>query len=683
MIDEAVVDPDLILLENVSHEDREESGSTFNKGAEPNCGPNIVVGDETLSGEDPFTKTPKTIVATAARASSTSTPINTTNPSTTNLATTDPASIDPDLVSVDPTTVDLNDTDVGLVGFDLVEEDSSDYSTEESVDTKGELVGDDDEDYDSDVHEEVRELRAEKKTFQRRKRNEKEQADTEEVPVGEAGPNLDEDECCDEDEHNSDAESSDSGWVNLPRRLGMVFSDVNEFRRAVTTYDVQRRVQPSIRVLKLQDLIRKKLKVHVGKTTVRRARAKVLKDIMGDHIVEFGRILDYKDELLRTNPGTTCVVKLDEHDALAVEYENKNTWTWFVKLLKTDLGLRDGGDLTLITDMQKGLSTAIEDLLPAAEHRMCARHILANWAKDWRGLQRRQQFWRIAKMREGLCQHTVDLGRRNCSSRVWQLKGIPCAHVMAAIYFKNCDHIDYIDSCYSKETYLRTYANVLQPITNMEIWPISTTNPTVAPPEIKSMSGRPGHNKRGCPQNVQSSAREEPSGSGNGKDNTSSSSRGGKTSVSGSGRGRPKNPSTEGEPPAKRGRGRPRKTHTAPPTPLTYPTLSAPPSPTATSLPTTSKRGRPIKTPHAHPAYLEHPAPPTSLPTTSKRGRPRKTPPAHPAYLEHPAPPTSLPTTGKRGRPRKTPPAHPAYLEHPAPPTSLPTTSKRGKGQGK
>ncbi|KAM3378600.1 hypothetical protein P3S68_011013 [Capsicum galapagoense] len=33
---------------------------------------------------------------------------------------------------------------------------------------------------------------------------------------------------------------------------------------------------------------------------------------MGDHAVEIGRILDYKDELLRTNPGTSCVVKLSE-----------------------------------------------------------------------------------------------------------------------------------------------------------------------------------------------------------------------------------------------------------------------------------------------------------------------------------------------------------------------------------
>ena len=56
------------------------------------------------------------------------------------------------------------------------------------------MVGDDDEDYGNDVHEEVRELRAEKRSFQRRKRKERVQAVTEEVPIGEAGLGLDFDE---------------------------------------------------------------------------------------------------------------------------------------------------------------------------------------------------------------------------------------------------------------------------------------------------------------------------------------------------------------------------------------------------------------------------------------------------------------------------------------------------------
>nr|XP_018628169.2 uncharacterized protein LOC108946107 [Nicotiana tomentosiformis] len=82
-----------------------------------------------------------------------------------------------------------------------------------------------------------------------------------------------------------------------------------------------------------------------------------------------------------------------------VKYENKNTSTWFVSLLKYDLGLGDGRGFTLITDMKKkkGLLAVIQDIIPACEHRMCARHILANWSKNWRGIQRRILFWKCAR----------------------------------------------------------------------------------------------------------------------------------------------------------------------------------------------------------------------------------------------------------------------------------------------
>ena len=54
---------------------------------------------------------------------------------------------------------------------------------------------------------------------------------------------------------------------------------------------------------------------------------------------------------------------------------------------------------------------------------------------------------------------------------------------MAALYFKMIFLYDNIDNCYSKETYLRTYA--IEPLTNMEMWPVST-KPTIEPPEIQT-----------------------------------------------------------------------------------------------------------------------------------------------------------------------------------------------------
>ncbi|KAK4731625.1 hypothetical protein R3W88_024613 [Solanum pinnatisectum] len=75
-----------------------------------------------------------------------------------------------------------DDIDVDPAGPDFPEEvEGSNYSTEDSVESEAELVGDDDEEeYGSDVHEEVRELRAEKRSFQRRKRRERLTSDNEE-----------------------------------------------------------------------------------------------------------------------------------------------------------------------------------------------------------------------------------------------------------------------------------------------------------------------------------------------------------------------------------------------------------------------------------------------------------------------------------------------------------------------
>ncbi|XP_009630971.1 uncharacterized protein LOC107778523 [Nicotiana tabacum] len=72
------------------------------------------------------------------------------------------------------------------------------------------------------------------------------------------------------------------------------------------------RKQPNIRIFKFQQLVRKELGLYVGRSICRKARNKVLNDIMGDHVLEYSRILDYRDEMLRSNPSSTCVVKLSE-----------------------------------------------------------------------------------------------------------------------------------------------------------------------------------------------------------------------------------------------------------------------------------------------------------------------------------------------------------------------------------
>lgn len=76
-----------------------------------------------------------------------------------------------------------------------------------------------------------------------------------------------------------------------------------------------------------------------------------------------------------------------------VETENTDSWRWFIKLLVEDLEGGDGSGWTVVSDQQKGLKVAIDELLPFAEHRNCSRHIYANFRKKFSSLALRKAFW--------------------------------------------------------------------------------------------------------------------------------------------------------------------------------------------------------------------------------------------------------------------------------------------------
>jgi len=50
-------------------------------------------------------------------------------------------------------------------------------------------------------------------------------------------------------------------------------------------------------------------------------------------------------------------------------------------------------------------------------------------------------------------QYIVDIGKRTCTCNFWQLVGIPCRHVIAAMGKRSQRLEDYVDDCYSRATY--------------------------------------------------------------------------------------------------------------------------------------------------------------------------------------------------------------------------------------
>ncbi|KAL2251025.1 UNVERIFIED_CONTAM: hypothetical protein Sindi_2224800 [Sesamum indicum] len=462
------------------------------------------------------------------------------------------------------------------------------------------------------------------------------------------------------------------------------------------------------------------LRVNVSKSQAYRAKKAALKEIEGAPEWQYSRLWDYAEEIRRTNPGSTVVlgtednmtetrfsriyvgfaalkrgwkagcrpiigvdgcqlkgphggillttVGVDPNNNLfpicyaVVDKECRETWEWFLIILKHDLNIVRDFEYTFMSDKQKGLMQALGDVFAGSDHRFCVRHLNNNfknagfrgqrlknalwnaaractvteWKKcmedlkklseaahDWLNdkpptqwsrshfseintcdmllnnvceafngciidarekpiltmlewireyLMRRMQENRnkcAAKWKKRLCpkiqkilqkqinkisdcipikaddqhyqvscfdgsQHAVDLGSRSCSCRRWQLSGIPCKHGCCAIYFQKLDPVDYVNECYSVETYKKVYAPAILPMSHETLWHETSIIPPL-PPNFGRGPGRPkkarrresdeppskkkkktaqdmrgaGHNSTNCPQRMQTESQQD------------------------------------------------------------------------------------------------------------------------------------------------------------------------------
>ena len=87
----------------------------------------------------------------------------------------------------------------------------------------------------------------------------------------------------------------------------------------------------------------------------------------------------------------------------------------------------------------------------------------------------------------------VDIEKKTCTCRKWDLRGIPCCHGVASIYYLRKEVETYVDKCYTKDAYLRAYEGNINPCIGERHWP-KIDNP-INPPPIKIGPGRPRKNR--------------------------------------------------------------------------------------------------------------------------------------------------------------------------------------------
>ncbi|XP_057779015.1 uncharacterized protein LOC130997639 [Salvia miltiorrhiza] len=117
------------------------------------------------------------------------------------------------------------------------------------------------------------------------------------------------------------------------------------------------------------------------------------------------RVIGLDGAFLKTYLGEVllCAIGKDGNNQMfpiawaVVEVENEACWKWFLQILMEELGLRDGLGITFISDQQKGLINAIQDLAPFATHRNCARHVYSNWKKTHKGATLKNILWKVVR----------------------------------------------------------------------------------------------------------------------------------------------------------------------------------------------------------------------------------------------------------------------------------------------
>ncbi|GKD93601.1 hypothetical protein Tco_1373438, partial [Tanacetum coccineum] len=172
---------------------------------------------------------------------------------------------------------------------------------------------------------------------------------------------------------------------------------------------------PFMSLRKMRADIRKKFMIDVSLGQCRRAKQLALFDHEGGLIEHYGRLYQYRQALLDSNPGSTCRLDVEESsngsatfkriyicfkgvkDAMGrdannqmypiawavVRVENADNWGWFLHLLHDDLSLNDGNGITIISDSHKRLST---ENVQGIYMPISKRNTVDSYIKDFFGL---------------------------------------------------------------------------------------------------------------------------------------------------------------------------------------------------------------------------------------------------------------------------------------------------------
>ncbi|XP_020411286.1 uncharacterized protein LOC18790256 [Prunus persica] len=208
---------------------------------------------------------------------------------------------------------------------------------------------------------------------------------------------------------------------------------VDRLRYANSTWISQRfcdkmRRNPNWTVGQLQDEVREHYAMNVTPNQVYRAKQMAKKVIQGSYKEQFERLRDYAEQIKKTNPGSTVVIKIElagddalfERIYICLAGSKKGFLEGCRHVVgvdgchlkgpcsgqiltsigvdgNNDLGIQNGLAWVFISDKQKGLIPAMQTVLPNTEYRMCVRHLYNNFRYQYIGLALKHLLWAAAR----------------------------------------------------------------------------------------------------------------------------------------------------------------------------------------------------------------------------------------------------------------------------------------------
>ncbi|KAK8618023.1 hypothetical protein V6N13_080922 [Hibiscus sabdariffa] len=195
-----------------------------------------------------------------------------------------------------------------------------------------------------------------------------------------------------------------------------------------------------------------------------------------------------------------AAVGIDANDCIypfafdVVKSETRDSWTWFLQILETDLEITNSFHYIFMSDKQKGLIDSISELFPNSNSRTCM----------------------ILESRDKPILTMMEMIRCKIMSRIAAKKeaaekiiGTLCPKIQKKLdkileQFIRCwprnaggqRPEDFVNPCYRKETQLKIYSHMVKPLRGPKQWSHYQIDEPILPPVIRRPVGRPQTKRR-------------------------------------------------------------------------------------------------------------------------------------------------------------------------------------------